>query len=227
MSAAIAILIPTINRAGMLEALVDNIHEVTDAPHRVYLIIEDTDRDSINVAKRLDVRYVLGTFGSCSKAMNAGYWASTEPFVVVANDDCVFHSGWDTAALKKFNPITHIVGMNDGYGDCKCFTMSRRKFIEEHSGVYDQPNTLFHPGYQSQGPDTEFAFYAMLRNVWSFAPDAIVQHLNWRVGADPNHPNYLKARDTIVEDLDEYNRRWPEWDPERVMPPPVPTVESR
>jgi hypothetical protein len=67
----------------------------------------------------------------------------------------------------------------------------------------------------------------MLRGVWSDAPDAVVEHRNWRVGADPDHPNYLKARDTISADLEEYNRRWPLWDPHRVMPPAVPTVTPR
>ena len=170
---------------------------------------------------------MVGEYGSCSAAVNAGYWASTEAFVAVVNDDVIFHPGWDAAALARFNSQVHIVGMNDGLGDCKCFPMVRRTFIEQHSGVFDRPNTIFHT-YKSQGPDTEFAFYAMLRGVWANAPDAVVEHRNWRNGAaDPDHPNYLKARDTVTDDLDEYRRRWPQWDPEQRMPPPVPTVTPR
>jgi glycosyltransferase involved in cell wall biosynthesis len=220
----LAIIVPTLNRADMLAPLVANIHDVTEASHTIYLVMESDDTESIEAAKSLDTIDVLGHFGSCSTAVNAGYWASTEPFVAVVNDDCIFHSGWDLAALKYFNGQVHIVGMNDGLGDCKCFPMIRRAFIEEHSGVYDRPNAVFHE-YRSQGPDTEFAFYAMLRGVWADAPDAIVEHRNWRNGAaDPDHPNYVKARETINDDLAEYNRRWPHWDPGRVMPPAVPTV---
>jgi glycosyltransferase involved in cell wall biosynthesis len=219
----IAVLIPTVNRADMLEQLVANIHDVTVSDHRVYLVMEKDDTDSIMAAERLDTVDVIGSYGSCSTGMNAGYWASTEPFVAIANDDCVFHNGWDNA-LAIFDDHTHIVGLDDGHGDPKCFSLVRRAFIEEHSGVFDKPNTLFHT-YRSQGPDTEFAFYGILRGVWKAAPGCVVEHVNWRTGrADPNHPNYVKARATILADLDEYNRRWPQWDPQRRMPPAVPTV---
>jgi glycosyltransferase involved in cell wall biosynthesis len=222
----LAVIVPTYRRADMLEALVANIHDTTQSAHRIYLVMEEADTDTLTVSKGLDAVSVVGTFGSCSVAVNAGYRASDEPFVAITNDDCVFQTGWDTAALSRFTDQVHVVGMNDGYGDTKCFPMVRRSFIEEHSGVFDKPNTIFHT-YASQGPDTEFAFYAMLRGVWANAYDAVVEHRNWRVGADPDHPNYVKARDTISADLDEYNRRWPLWDPNRVMPPAVPTVTPR
>ena len=211
----------------MLPALVHNIHEATTEAHRIYLVMEQTDRESIRAAEGLDTVDVVGDFGSCSRAVNAGYWASDEPFAAVTNDDCVFHQGWDTKALAKFSDTVHVVGLNDGMGDCKCFFVVRREFIEEHSGVFDKPNQIFHT-YKSQGPDTEFTFYAMLRGVWDAAPDAIVEHRNWRNGAaNPDHPNYLKARDTILEDLEEYNRRAPLWDPEGRMPAGTPTVSPR
>lgn len=223
----IAVVVPTVNRADMLPALVANIHEATENDHRVYLVMEKDDTASLKAAAGLDTVDVVGTFGSCSTAVNAGYWASTEPFVAVTNDDCVFHQGWDTKALQRFSESVHVVGMNDGLGDCKCFPMVRRSFIEAESGVFDKPNQIFHE-YKSQGPDTEFTFYAMLRGVWDSAPDAVVEHRNWRNGAaDPDHPNYLKARDTILEDLEEYNRRAPLWDPEGRMPAGTPTVTPR
>lgn len=221
----VAVIIPTINRPDMLAPLVANIHDTASVEHRVYLVMEHDDQASLDAARDLDTVAVIGRYGSCSVAINAGYRASTEPFVAIANDDCVFHPGWDTNALRVFSDTVHVVGMNDGAGDCKCFPMVRRTFIERHSGVYDKPNTIFHT-YRSQGPDTEFAFYAILRGVWAPAFDSVVEHVNWRTGrADPDHPNYVKARDTILEDLAEYNRRWPHWDPDRVMPPAVPTVQ--
>jgi glycosyltransferase involved in cell wall biosynthesis len=214
---SLAVIVPTYRRADMLEALVANIHEATESEHRIYLVMELADKPTLWASKTLDAISVIGTFGSCSRAVNAGYRASTEPFVAVTNDDCIFHPGWDTAALRYFSEQTHIVGCNDGMGDCKCWPMVRRSFIEEHSGVFDKPNTIFHT-YKSQGPDTELAFYAMLRGVWANAYDAVVEHR--RIITD-------KARDTITEDLAEYNRRWPLWDPNRVMPPAVPTVTPR
>lgn len=220
----IAVLIPTVNRAEALPDLLENIREATETPHRVYLIVENSDAETCDKLWHLkgDHIAVFGNFGSCAKAVNAGYLASTEPFFAVANDDCRFHEGWDTKALAHFSGDTHIVGLNDGSGDCKCFTLARRSFIEEHSGVYDKPNTVYHT-YQSQCCDTEFAHYAMLRGVWDEAHDAVLEHIHWRFGkADPEHPNYERARATNGEDLAEYNRRRPLWDPGNVTPPCVP-----
>lgn len=221
----IAILIPSLGRSEKLAALVENIHAATETSHHVYLIIEATDTASRDAAEATDAIVVSGIFGSCAKAVNAGYRASWEAYVAAGNDDCLFHPGWDMKALARFDEDHHIVGLNDGSGDCKCFQLVRRSFIEERSGVYDKPNTLYHDGYRSQCVDTEFAHYAMLRGVWQDAHDAVCEHRHWRFGkADPDHPNYVKARATNAADLDEYNRRRSFWDPGNVMPPCVPVT---
>jgi hypothetical protein len=218
----IAVLIPTLGRAERLAGLVENVHAATEIPHTVYLIMESTDTESGLASGALDAVGVFGRFGSCAAAVNAGYRASTEPFVAVGNDDCLFHPGWDIAALGGMSETTHVVGLNDGSGDCKCFQLIRRRFIEEHSGVYDQPGILYHT-YASQCCDTEFAHYAQLRGVWADAPDAVLEHQHWRFGkADPGHPNYVRARATNQEDLAEYRRRREQWDPKHLTPPCVP-----
>ena len=207
--ADLAVIVPTVNRADMLEALVDNIHEATKADHRIYLVMEYDDEESLEVAKSLDTVDVIGDYGSNAAAVNAGYHASEEPFVGIVNDDCWFTNGWDTAALGHLSDSVHIVGINQGDGTCKCFFMVRRSYIEKESGVYDRPNTLFHT-YVSQFPDTEFAEYAQSRGVWAEALDSVVEHRHWVFGkADPNHPNYRKAVDTFPVDVAEYTRRKP------------------
>lgn len=221
---SVAVIVPTLGRPDKLAPLVENIAEATDSPHRIYFVMEAHDRDSIDVAAGLDSIDVIGDFGSCAAAVNAGYQACDEEFFAVANDDCRFHAGWDTAALAHMSESTHIVGLNDGSGDCKCFSIARRSYIAEHSGVFDKPDTVYHP-YQSQCCDTEFAFYAQLRGVWADAHDAVCEHVHWRFGkADRNHPNYLKAQETNAADLAEYNRRRELWDPKHVTPACVPTT---
>lgn len=222
MPSEIAVLIPTLGRAERLAGLVDNVHAVTVAEHRVYLIMERDDFASIGAAKSLDAISVVGEYGSCAAAVNEGYRVSVEPFFAVANDDVRFHDGWDVAALAHFNDRVQIVGLNDGSGDCKCFSIARRRYIEQHSGVFDRPNTVYHT-YRSQCPDTEFAFYAQLRGVWADAPDAVLQHEHWRFGkADPDHPNYVKARQSTDSDLAVYAERRAQWDPDGVTPMAVP-----
>jgi hypothetical protein len=207
----LAVLVPTVNRADLLENLVTNIHETTVTPHVIYLIIEVDDPGSWEVARHLDAVCVAGDFGSNAAAVNNGYWASTEPFVAIVNDDCRFIPGWDTIALSYMSDQVHIVGINQGDGRCQSFSMVRRAFIEKHSGVYDAPNTLYHE-YASQFPDTEFAEYAQHRGVWADAPDSVIEHLHWVFGkGDPDHPNYVKARDTFAQDSAVYEERRRQW----------------
>lgn len=219
----VAIICPTLGRPDKLAPLVENIHATTKADHQVYLVMEASDQDSIRAAETLDTIDVLGTFGSCAIAVNAGYRAIEEPLFAVINDDCKLHDGWDEKAAAHLSETIHIVGLNDGTGDCKCFQLARRSYIEEHSGVFDKPNTVYHDGYASQCVDTEFAHYAMKRGVWADAHDAICEHEHWTVGkADPNHPNYQKALATNDEDISEYQRRVRDWDPALSTPPCVP-----
>lgn len=207
----LAVIVPTVNRADKLEPLVANIHEATATPHRVYLVMETWDQDSIEVAAGLDTVDVIGEFGSNATAVNGGYRASAEPFVALLNDDVVCHPGWDTAALGYMSDTTHIVGINQGDGRCTSFSMIRRAFIQEHSGVFDRPDTLYHP-YISQFPDTEFAEYAKQRGVWADAPDALVEHMHWVFGkGDPDDVNYVKARETFTGDEAAYHERRRQW----------------
>ncbi len=207
----LAVLVPTVHRANVLPGLVANIHATTRMTHRIYLVMEDWDTASLAASEPLDAVRVFGTFGSNATAVNGGYWASSEPFVAIVNDDCLFLDGWDLAAHKYMSDTTHIVGINQGDGRCTSFSMVRRAYIEEHSGVFDAPNTLYHP-YVSQFPDTEFAEYAQHRGVWADAHDSVIEHLHWVFGkGDANHVNYVKARDTFAGDHEVYLQRRREW----------------
>lgn len=206
----IAVLIPTYRRPEKLQALLMNIHEATETPHHVYFIVENTDEPTKRVLNIMvgDYTAVYGDFGSCARAMNAGYQASTEPYLHTGNDDLRYHGGWDLEALAVNQPI---VGTNDGHGRMTCFAFVWRSYIEEHSGVFDRPNTLYHE-YASQYVDTELAEYAKARGVWGEAPDSITEHMHWEFGeADRNHPNYLKAADTCAADAAIYEQRSRAW----------------
>lgn len=220
----IAIIIPTYLRADRLQALVDNIHAATVSVHQVYLILEDADDASVQVAAGLDAISIVGEYGSFAVAANAGYQLTCEPLVMFGNDDIRLHDGWDEAATAKLSDSIHVVGLNDGSSDCNCFHLMRRSFIKEHSGVFDKPNTVYHE-YASQCPDTELTHYAMLRGAWAPAQDAVCEHVHWRFGkADRDHPNYVKAAATNGDDLRVYNERREQWDPDHQTPDCVPTT---
>lgn len=210
MKAQLAVIVPTVNRADKLAPLVADIHANTQTPHRVYLVMEHWDTASIDAAKPLDTVDVIGTFGSNAAAVNGGYRASREPFVALVNDDCRFTPGWDTAALAHMSDSTHIVGINQGNGVCTSFSMVRRAFIQEHSGVFDKPDTLYHE-YVSQFPDTEFAEYAKHRGVWEDAPESVIEHLHWTFGKSEMDANYEKAVATYGVDQPVYEERRRQW----------------
>lgn len=213
----IAIVVPTLHRPEHLQALLTNAHAATWNKCHVYFVAESTDVPTLDELGRLEGGHtnVIGEFGSCAKAMNAGFDASTEPYVFTANDDLRFHDGWDFYALAQMAlgvPRHRIVGTNDGHGRMTCFALVERAFIDEHSGVYDQPGTLYHE-YASQYVDTELADYAKYRGVWGEAPDAITEHLHWEFGkADRDHPNYLKAAATCAADHRTYEQRRRKWE---------------
>lgn len=211
--ADLAILIPTLGRADKLVPLLANIAATTETPHTVYFVMERTDTASHEALRGIDAVRVIGDFGSCAKAMNAGYRRSSEPYIFTGNDDLWFRPGWDLAALAALEePGKHVCGTNDAHGRMTCFAMVERAYIEEHSGVFDQPATLYH-SYASQYVDTEFADFAKARGVWTEAPDSITEHQHWEFGkADRDHPNYLKAHETCAADHATYLARKPQWE---------------
>jgi hypothetical protein len=210
----LAILIPTVHRADKLQGILDNAHEVTTVAHQVYFIAESSDEPTKRALKDLagDHVAVFGEFGSCARAMNAGFQASTEPFVFTGNDDLWFHPGWETAAINQLEQTgLAACGTNDGNGRMTCFAMVRRSYIESNSGVFDQPETLYHD-YQSQYVDTEFADYMKARGQWTEATESLTEHLHWEFGkADGGHQNYQKARETCSADEAIYRARRPLW----------------
>jgi hypothetical protein len=211
----LSILIPTVHRADKLQGILDNAHDATTVPHTVYFIAEVSDEATKQALKDLDGDHVavIGDFGSCAKAMNVGFEASAEPFAFTGNDDLCFHSGWDTAAIDQLEQTgLAACGTNDGNGRMTCFAMVRRSYIDSHSGVFDQPSTLYHP-YQSQYVDTEFADYMKARGQWTEAPDSLTEHLHWEFGkADASHQNYQKAKATCSADEAIYRTRRPLWE---------------
>lgn len=203
----LSILIPTVNRADKLAGIAEDLATHTATPYRLYFICEEWDTESIEAAGEA----IVGDYGSCAAAYNAGFRASTEPYVFLSNDDVTYPDGWELPALELVKEFP-IVGVNEGHGRMTCFSMVERAFIEEHSGVFDKPATLVHE-YASQYVDTELADYAKARGVWAEAREGGVIHVHPDFGlADPNHANYRKAKATLPQDWAQYSARKLQWE---------------
>lgn len=204
----LALIIPTFRRAAKLGPLLENIAETTSTPHRVYLVVENKDRETVEMVRQLEGDFipVFGDHGGCAASTNAGYRASCEPYFLFCNDDVRFTEDWDLCALEKMKPPVQVVGINQGDGRTESFALIARDYIEQHSGVFDRPNTVMHP-YRSQFCDDELADTAKARGVWAAAADSVIQHLHWTMGLSEMDDNYRLAVAAFREDQATYMER--------------------
>jgi hypothetical protein len=138
-------------------------------------------------ADNIVVDWPGGTPGDYARKINAGYQASTEPYLFTGADDLHFHKGWLDAAL--WHRPAQVIGTNDlgnervVRGDHSTHTLVRRRYIDR-CGLIDEPGKVLFEGYQHEFCDDELVGTAKKRGVWAFAFDAHVEHL---------HAHYLKA----------------------------------
>lgn len=128
-----------------------------------------------------------GTPGDYASKINAGYRASTEPWLFTGADDLHFHAGWLVNALRC-RP-SQVIGTNDLgnerviSGRHSTHTLVARTYADNY-GTVDERNKVLHEGYPHEFVDDELVATAKWRGVWAFAADAVVEHL---------HPDYGKA----------------------------------
>lgn len=201
----IAIIIPTRRRAHLLPGLVESIRANTTAAYTIHLTVEREDVDTRAAAEKLIVNAIIGEYGSHVASANAGVRATGEPLFVVANDDVIFHPGWDVRALERMVPPIKVVGINQGNGVTTCFSLVDRSYITEHGGEF------YYPGYLSQFCDTEVADLARARGVWADAPDALIEHCHWTLGKAEIDENYQQAIDSVAHDRQVYADRSHLW----------------
>lgn len=181
MTARLGIYCPTYKRPHKLQAVADNIAEVTRSPYTLYFGLEPDDTEGIKAAMATGASVVInnGRQGY-SDTIQTIYEQAAEPFIFHANDDFLFLPDWDVVPLAMFEgDWVQVVGVKqteqDSHMSAICFI--RRKYIEERSGVIDMPNRVFYP-YNHNYCDTEFTRTAQKRGVWAScdAPCILHQH---------------------------------------------------
>lgn len=181
-----AVLVPVLGRPHEVAPLLRSLQRATPEPHRVLFIASDGDTDQIKAVKAAgaDLMVVPAERGTYACKINAGYRATTEPLLFTGADDLHFHPGWLTAAQAMIGPA-EVVGTDDGGGNPRvgdgrhsCHSLFTRSYIEERSGVVDEPGTVLHEGYGHAYCDDEFILTADRRGVYAHCPDAVVEHLH-------------------------------------------------
>ncbi len=189
----VAILIPTLGRADVLPALLQNIREATpEGSYCVYFVLDSNDGESWEVCRRLsggggDVRLVRAD-GTYPVKVGAGAVASAEPLIAPLADDVVFHAGWYEAAVARFeDPAVQVVGTLDltpATARAKNVTMPivRRSYVDDPGAAYDEPGVLFHTGYHHNAVERELWQLAKHRGVAVFEPNSIIEHRHHSFG---------------------------------------------
>ena len=220
----VAVLVPTFKRANKLAALLENIQERTQMPHRVYFVLEREDVASIEAAHDLRAEIIFnegrGSYASC---INTGYRRTTEPFLILAADDVRFGRDAIAAALAMMvDDSIGILGaldpLHEDQDDHATHYLVRRAYIEEQGGTMDSKGcVLFDYGHAYT--DVEAVHVAKVRNAYKFCPEFIVyhDHPGWVGGGavDESSPLfdevYKKGNAALADDLAVFalrSRRW-------------------
>lgn len=197
----LAILVPVLRRPHRVKPLLESIAAATPGEPRVLFIADADDDDELAALSEVGAEYLkLEPPVSWARKINAGYEATTEPFLFIAADDLAFHPGWFARAMSYMRPGIEIVGTNDicnprvMCGQHATHMLIRRSYIERQSGVIDEPGKVVHEGYPHEYADDELVQTAMARGVYAHAFDSIVEHLHPLVDKAPDDDTYRLGR---------------------------------
>ena len=181
----ISVIIPSMHRPEQLKACVRRLVETTQG-HDVecVVVVDDGDVDTLAAALVVTplVLFNHTRFGPM-KSWNRGLGMSRGDAIVLVGDDVYWRNGWLAAALKALDTLPNksgMVGFNDLYrapqdGHCVHFLLTRNCIRTVMGGV------LCYECYETQYTDNETNERAKRAGCFVYAPDAIVEHLHWRV----------------------------------------------
>lgn len=188
-AATVVIGIPVLNRPHLVKPLLKNIAEATPEPHLVLFIADSDDQVELKALDAAGAEYItMEPPVNWAAKINALYRETTSEFIFAGADDLLYHPDWLTRALSHMKPGIGIVGTNDLAND-RTMTgkhathmLIRRSYIDEQSGVVDEPGKVIHSGYPHEFGDDELIQTAMARGAYAHAFDSLVQHCHPIVG---------------------------------------------
>ena len=200
----LAVLIPTYGRYDRMSAIVANIHNFTTVTHKIYFICENEDSESIAEAKRLNEECIVVSKGTYVAAINMGYKATTEPYIFLGSDDIELTKDWDTKMMEMFTEGIGVVGARDEWEISKTdlhgsHLMISRDYIKNHSGVMDEPDTIYSSRYIHTMCDIETEQTAMGRKAFAMS-SAFISHKHWFLGTAKMDATYQRA--TVAQERD-------------------------
>jgi len=197
----VSIVIPSIGRAEKLLRCIEQLYRVTD-DFECVVVVEDEDKQTTDAMQEAKGKYsglvVVNNARrrGCVYCWNLGAkHASGDAFIPCA-DDVWFHEGWKEAALKALEKLnwSGLVGLNNGTGRTHKyfddFYLATRDYCVDYQG-----GVLCCPHYKYICTDKEACLVAQRNNKYTYAEDAVLEHLHWRFGKSELDETYqLKTR---------------------------------
>jgi glycosyltransferase involved in cell wall biosynthesis len=198
------LLVPVLRRPRNVGPLVRSVAENTPEPHRLLFIATAGDWDEIAAIEEAGAEYLTvppTPRGDYARKINAGYAATSEPFLFLGADDLRFHPGWLSAGLALFaDDRIGVVGTQDlapteraRTGQHATHSLVRRTYVDE-CGTIDRRGLVLHPGYWHEYVDDELIATARARGAFAFAEHSVVEHLHPSWGKAPTDELYQQQR---------------------------------
>lgn len=212
----VAILVPMLHRAHRVAPLLESIGATAPGARVVFVC---SPGDDVVLAAVADHEHVIvdGPFpGDYARKINAGYRHTTEPLLLTAADDLLFHQGWLEAAEAQLVDGVGVVGTNDmGHkrvmrGEHSTHSVVTRDYVDRF-GTIDERGVVLHEGYPHEFVDDEFVQTAMARNAWAFAADSRVEHLHPSWGKAPTDELYDQQAARMRQGRKVFERRRRLW----------------
>jgi hypothetical protein len=148
-----------------------------------------------------------------ARKIQAGFQATSEPWIFNAADDIAFHPQWAENALMIAERTGKRVIGTDDLGNpevrrAKTAThlLIARSYIEER-GTIDQRGQVFSEVYDHNYVDRELVSTAVFRDEWAFAKNSVVEHLHFHWGKGQTDSTYRKGLKNFNDDRRRYISR--------------------
>ena len=214
------ILIPVLNRPHRVAGLVNNIFDTSPDNVSILFICSPGDVGEMEAVKKAARGKAVGMLtlnvrpqhGDYARKMNAGYKATTQPWLFLGADDLRFHPGWLEAAGALIDDDIQVVGTDDMgnprviAGKHSTHTLVTRSYVDEY-GTIDERNKMLHEGYPHEFVDDEFVGTAKYRGAFAFAFDSKVEHLHPNWGKNDTDVLYSAAPQRLEKAREVWRRR--------------------
>jgi len=179
------VVVPTVKpRVGNIPVLAESLKASTGLANLILVLDDEEHRETLEAAG-IDTSSSIICPGRFPVKVNAGYQASSAPWVQVVGDDVRFHPGWlDHSQHVAGLYGAKVVGSNDlanprvVNGEHATHWMIARDYIDEVGASWDGPGVVTHEGYKHWFCDDEIVWAARDRGVFQPALGAVIEHLH-------------------------------------------------